>query len=628
MSCKLKTNLSLLMLGLLLWFSNQNAVASHIMGGEFIMEHQSDFSYRVTLSLYFNGILGAAAAVDNSVVVGIYSKKNNRLVESVVLPNTIKSSLTYSNIKCGKGSQGTILYVYSLLRNFDPAKYNEPEGYYMSWERCCRNDGVVNIEGPDATGMTFYMEFPAVVDAQGNPLINSSPIINKPASDKLCRTEEYVYSFKATDADNDSLVYSLVQPLAGNASTTSPIVPPTAAPYAPVKFSPGYTINNMISGTPPLSINSQTGEIRVAPNRVGMYIFGVRCEEFRNGKKIGEVRREMQYIVLNCVSNAAPSVSFKMNGSSVPYQPGDTLVFSDPNDFCGTVYFTDPDKGKRLRLKVESAASQPQPALSVMHGFAADTALTSELCWQSCESYDVNKVYKSLLIVEDDGCPKPKADTVVLVYKFNLQANMPPVLQVYKDGMRYEQDKFELKVGEPLTFVAIATDPDKNKLILSLNGKGFNLSEVGMAFTVTNKADTTFGLFSWTPACSQLNQNEPYELLLQVSDINCYSTQNVTRTLQVSVKDNPFADNRFLPPTIFTPNNDGINDLFELTELPTDNCSNYFKEIKIYNRWGSMVFSSDKRSFKWNGQNVSDGVYYYHILFSEKAYKGTVTITR
>ena len=81
-------------------------------------------------------------------------------------------------------------------------------------------------------------------------------------------------------------------------------------------------------------------------------------------------------------------------------------------------------------------------------------------------------------------------------------------------------------------------------------------------------------------------------------------------------------------PNIFTPNGDGINEYFEITDLDKF-MSN---EILIYNRWGKKVFESNNYRGNWDGDNVPDGVYFYTLrakgYFGEEKYRGSVTIMR
>lgn len=66
-------------------------------------------------------------------------------------------------------------------------------------------------------------------------------------------------------------------------------------------------------------------------------------------------------------------------------------------------------------------------------------------------------------------------------------------------------------------------------------------------------------------------------------------------------------------PNVFTPNNDGKNDLF----VPLNNHFVEKVDMKIYDRWGMLMFHTDDPEIKWDGRNmenkklVTSGVYYY-----------------
>lgn len=81
-------------------------------------------------------------------------------------------------------------------------------------------------------------------------------------------------------------------------------------------------------------------------------------------------------------------------------------------------------------------------------------------------------------------------------------------------------------------------------------------------------------------------------------------------------------------PNVFTPNNDGSNDYFNITY---DGNEPY--HLLIYNRWGREMFTSDNKSTLWdgnspNGSKASDGVYFYILYVGDKSYHGTVTLIR
>lgn len=91
-------------------------------------------------------------------------------------------------------------------------------------------------------------------------------------------------------------------------------------------------------------------------------------------------------------------------------------------------------------------------------------------------------------------------------------------------------------------------------------------------------------------------------------------------------------------PNIFTPNGDEKNDLF----VPFPYSSVEKIDLRIVNRWGNLVFSTEDPAIKWDGkmqgtnQDVSDGVYYYICDVYEltlngsvkRTMKGSVTIIR
>ncbi|MEM6963667.1 MAG: PKD domain-containing protein [Bacteroidota bacterium] len=64
-------------------------------------------------------------------------------------------------------------------------------------------------------------------------------------------------------------------------------------------------------------------------------------------------------------------------------------------------------------------------------------------------------------------------------------------------------------------------------------------------------------------------------------------------------------------PNVFTPNGDGKNDTFQMYTNMVDEID----YIRIFNRWGSLVYESTDRNFAWNGRykgkRVPDGVYIY-----------------
>jgi gliding motility-associated-like protein len=92
----------------------------------------------------------------------------------------------------------------------------------------------------------------------------------------------------------------------------------------------------------------------------------------------------------------------------------------------------------------------------------------------------------------------------------------------------------------------------------------------------------------------------------------------------------------FVIPQGFSPNGDGINDNFEILGIGTYPNN----EIKIYNRWGNIVFSAKSYQNQWNGttnlglriggDELPTGVYFYVLDLGEgkKPIKGYIHLQR
>lgn len=97
-----------------------------------------------------------------------------------------------------------------------------------------------------------------------------------------------------------------------------------------------------------------------------------------------------------------------------------------------------------------------------------------------------------------------------------------------------------------------------------------------------------------------------------IIEFNCFTdtiTQNIT-LLECPDSLNPTLP--FVFPNVITPNSDGVNDLFEIQNLP-DNT-----EVIILNRWGNIIYSATNYQNTWDGKDASgkelfEGVYTYQF---------------
>lgn len=111
--------------------------------------------------------------------------------------------------------------------------------------------------------------------------------------------------------------------------------------------------------------------------------------------------------------------------------------------------------------------------------------------------------------------------------------------------------------------------------------------------------------------------------LLSVTDVNgCTSG----KTVKVKVL------RKLYMPTAFTPNNDGVNDLFR---IPPDATID-LKEFAVFDRWGNKVFRTSDLSQGWDGKNgglpINAGIYVYlitgYVADKPVTVKGTVALLK
>lgn len=123
-----------------------------------------------------------------------------------------------------------------------------------------------------------------------------------------------------------------------------------------------------------------------------------------------------------------------------------------------------------------------------------------------------------------------------------------------------------------------------------------------------------------------------YKHILTTHPAGCYAitavdyNNNESKMSNIICVDNC---NYYELPNVFSPNNDGVNDLFKPI-TPEFIVSRFIAKanIKIYSRWGNLVFETNNPNINWNGKNkqsnqlVSPGVYYYVCDLTEKRISG------
>ena len=786
-----------LLLGFLFFCSFLPAIGSHIVGGEMALVHVdgSPYSYRFQLILYYDFKNGETGG-DANVFIRIFRKSNHQPVNGTQLiqltaegprhPSgyAIGTPVEYFQPVCSDGSMETNRVFYqSNVIILSPELYNDPGGYYVVWERCCRNYNITNIYTEDPNnggiypriaGQIFYLEFPAVVQ-NGVPFINSSPQLFPPLRDYACPNRKYFVDFKGTDPDGDSLAYSIVTPI-NSVERINALPPgniPNPGPYDSVQWKPGFSSHDIMHGNPDLKI-SDDGLLTVTPSPLsrGLFVFAVRCEEFRNGVKIGEVRRDFQMLVQDaCPDAEPPAIVGRELGDAVFGTTGSLNVvfntFVSDAQRCFEVSVSDSDA-----LKFDDGFSEFIRIEAIPIGFKKDvsgilpavksTTITNggtavfRICLPECP-YTTTGVYQLGIIAFDNACTLPLSDTLIVtvhqapppnslpqfstaseivesvpeagskqwpihvsdgdgdrinyrlvaegfqlenfgmtfteprsgqsespfsktltwnpkcdVYDFTNKSNFklyfiiddvdacllkhadttyfdlsvidfsqitPPVINNSLVDLAESIEVSMKMYGAPLVFDVSGTDVDNTPILLRAEGIGFNAAAYGVSFPQAFAQGSVQSKFSWELLCDSINLElkDVFEFRLVVVDSLNKCGFYKADTLHLTVNIEPADEKEFIPPNVFSPNDDAKNAFFAMVEyneethefvniLPIDDCYGKFVNIRIYDRWGKEVFKSSDRDFRWYGEGMPPGVYYYYLRYTNRGYKGIVSL--
>ncbi|HWZ21306.1 MAG TPA: gliding motility-associated C-terminal domain-containing protein, partial [Cytophagaceae bacterium] len=367
----------------------------------------------------------------------------------------------------------------------------------------------------------------------------------------------------------------------------------------------------------------------------------------RNGVKLGVVQRDFQYLIKDCPPTHPPSVGLNASnngnsgsgstnwGTSTP----DTIIVKLNKDTCYTIFVTDSSSSFYGSNKQENISygltNLPTSVLAFTPTYleltpAMDTS-TMQMCFSTCDKVLITKdsIYYLDIIVKNGSatdCPRRTDILRTYVHVIVDQNNTPPKLSTSLSPGNYILTHPDSLVK----FYVYGTDADPNDInLITATGYHFRLSEYRMNYTkVYQGLDSLAYLFTWTPNCQDIQSGLQYKINFALQDESCIYTHHDTTSVTIRLQDVDTGLENIKPTNLITPNGDGLNDCFYLSNLPADNCTVFFKSVEIYNRWGARVFSSSDRNFKWCAGDVSDGIYYYSIDLSTKHLKEWIQVLR
>ena len=280
--------------------------ATHIIGGELYYDCLGGNNYLITLKVY-RDCLNGQAPFDNPASISIWDAGGN-LLQTINLPFPGASNVPFTpNSPCFQAPPNVC--VEEAIYAFQTTLPIQATGITLAYQRCCRNNSIVNLVNPGSTGSTYQTTIP------GTNLIscNSSPRFNNFPPIAVCLGDTLKFDHSATDPDGDSLVYELCSTYHGGSVATPMPIPTSPPPFTPITFSPPFSAIYPLASNPPIAINPATGFMTAVPNQVGQYVVGVCVREYRNGVLIGVHQRDFQFNVTACLTNTQAGFSLNTN---------------------------------------------------------------------------------------------------------------------------------------------------------------------------------------------------------------------------------------------------------------------------------------------------------------------------
>ncbi len=279
--------------------------AAHAMGGEVYYDYLGNGDFEITLVFYRecdpnqplpSGWQNGGTNLDPTINLGVFEGGNPYGIYEVEITTASTNPLeTELENPCGNLPPDLCVQrlEYKITLNLPPSAV----GYDLVFQRCCRNPGISNIPNPGDVGITLTTQIPAFTD-DAEP--NSSPQFNNYPPEAICTGFDFFLDQSATDADGDSLVYSLCTPLNGGSPDNPSPAPQPASTFTPIPWGGGFSSTDPIPSNPPFEINPETGEITGFPTTAGAYVIGICVTEYRDGELLSTVMRDFQFNVVMC----------------------------------------------------------------------------------------------------------------------------------------------------------------------------------------------------------------------------------------------------------------------------------------------------------------------------------------
>ncbi len=372
--------------------------ASHGLAGQITYKKIGTNTYEILITTYTDPI---AQGVDRCTVnLEIWDAQGNTLIDVIQdIPRVNGPSGT-----CPAPSNMGIFIRPRIKKNYYKTVYtfNGPGVFQLRYYDFARVFDIINMTNSDATAFyvqTILNNIPVLGD-------NNSPILLNDPIDDACTGKLWSHNPGGYDPDGDSLVYSLVP--------CQQYDPPNGVVF-PIPVL-NYQYPSAFGGS--FTIDPQTGLIVWdTPQQVGIYAIAIKIEEYRDGRKIGEVIRDMVIFVSDCNNNPPEIIA----PDEICLKIGDTLnidILAQDPDIGDSLYFYLNNGGQGnngpFQLQNNPATMNPNVNLFPLKGIGP---IPATLSWVPLCEHLRQRFYQVDLYVHDNLGHNPPlhADKIIKI---------------------------------------------------------------------------------------------------------------------------------------------------------------------------------------------------------------------
>lgn len=183
------------------------------------------------------------------------------------------------------------------------------------------------------------------------------------------------------------------------------------------------------------------------------------------------------------------------------------------------------------------------------------------------------------------------------------------------------------------TYSEILSVNENNYIPILFNNSPIECSNELINLQILNPESSI--IYQWNGPNNFTSNSTVINIDANQNSIGTYSVFSIfegcqSQIVETSVSIKSLLNNVVNIPNVITPNDDGINDEINF-HLLFSNC--YQIDVLILNRWGNVVFNQNNinSSFKGidnQGEELSDGVYFYKLKIDENEFIGNISIIR